>query len=177
MGDSHTNWTTMFLQILFLICSVCNTYGVASTASPSCPADEYRAGQLCCLACPGGKNPSTQLLSSCCPKYFCKISSTKSIGKQHILTFFPTGYRVHRDCTATFNTLCSKCPDDTFKEDLSGQKQCSACTECVTGTSKLLNGNAPHATPICCVDENVVLSMFVSEVVLFMFISEKFCSC
>ncbi|CAL8279831.1 unnamed protein product [Boreogadus saida] len=25
------------------------------------------------------------------------------------------------------------CPDDTFKEDLSGQKQCSACTECDPG--------------------------------------------
>ncbi|XP_056450685.1 tumor necrosis factor receptor superfamily member 5-like [Gadus chalcogrammus] len=86
----------MFLQILFLICSVCNTHGVASTASPSCASDEYRAGQLCCLACPGG-------------------------------------YRVRRDCTATLITLCSKCPDDTFKEGLSGQKQCSACTECVTG--------------------------------------------
>ncbi|XP_056450752.1 tumor necrosis factor receptor superfamily member 23-like isoform X3 [Gadus chalcogrammus] len=86
----------MFLQILFLICSVCNTHGVASTASPSCASDEYRAGQLCCLACPGG-------------------------------------YRVHRDCTATTNSLCSKCPDGTFKEGLSGQKQCSACTKCVTG--------------------------------------------
>ncbi|XP_059909821.1 tumor necrosis factor receptor superfamily member 14-like isoform X4 [Gadus macrocephalus] len=96
MGDSHTNWTTMFFQIMFLICSVCNTHGVASTASPSCASDEYRAGQLCCFACPGG-------------------------------------YRVHRDCTATANTLCSKCPDDTFKEGLSGQKQCSACTECDRG--------------------------------------------
>ncbi|CAL8253819.1 unnamed protein product [Arctogadus glacialis] len=81
---------------MFLICSVCNTHGVANTASPSCTSDEYRAGQVCCLACPGG-------------------------------------YRVHRDCTATTNSLCSKCPDDTFKEDLSGQKQCSTCTKCVTG--------------------------------------------
>uniref|UniRef100_A0A8C5BZA3 TNFR-Cys domain-containing protein n=1 Tax=Gadus morhua TaxID=8049 RepID=A0A8C5BZA3_GADMO len=96
MVEGHSNWTTMFLQILFLICSVCNTYGVASTASPSCPGDEYRAGQVCCLACPGG-------------------------------------YRVHRDCTATSNSLCSKCPDGTFKEGLSGQKQCSACTECDPG--------------------------------------------
>ncbi|XP_030198190.1 tumor necrosis factor receptor superfamily member 23 isoform X20 [Gadus morhua] len=96
MVEGHTNWTTMFLQILFLICSVCNTHGVASTASPSCPADEYRAGQVCCLACPGG-------------------------------------YRVHRDCTATSNSLCSKCPDGTFKEGLSGQKQCSACTKCDPG--------------------------------------------
>ncbi|CAL8279856.1 unnamed protein product [Boreogadus saida] len=67
-----------------------------TAASTSCPADEYRAGQVCCLACPGG-------------------------------------YRVRRDCTATTNTKCSRCPDDTFKEGLSGQKQCSACTECVTG--------------------------------------------
>ncbi|CAL8261101.1 unnamed protein product [Gadus morhua 'NCC'] len=89
----------MFLQILFLICSVCNTHGVASTASPSCPADEYRAGQVCCLACPGG-------------------------------------YRVHRDCTATSNSLCSKCPDGTFKEGLSGQKQCSACTKCDPGLGR-----------------------------------------
>ncbi|CAL8279845.1 unnamed protein product [Boreogadus saida] len=59
-------------------------------------SDEYRAGEFCCLACPGG-------------------------------------YRVHRDCTATLITLCSKCPDGTFKEDLSGQKQCSNCTKCVTG--------------------------------------------
>ncbi|XP_030197705.1 tumor necrosis factor receptor superfamily member 14 isoform X17 [Gadus morhua] len=99
MVEGHTNWTTMFLQILFLICSVCNTHGVASTASPSCPADEYRAGQVCCLACPGG-------------------------------------YRVHRDCTATSNSLCSKCPDGTFKEGLSGQKQCSACTKCDPGLGR-----------------------------------------
>ena len=51
----------------------------------------------------------------------------------------------------------------------------------------LFNGDAPHATPICCVDEDavlfmsdvllfisevVLLFMFISEVVLFMFISE-----
>ena len=118
MGDSHANWTTMFFQILFLICSVGNTHGVASTASPSCASDEYRAGQVCCLACPGGKSPLTQLLSSCCPKYFCMISSTKSSGKQHILTFFPTGYRVQSDCTATTTTLCSRCPDGTSKKTL-----------------------------------------------------------
>ncbi|CAL8261180.1 unnamed protein product [Gadus morhua 'NCC'] len=86
----------MFIQILFLICSVCNTYGVASTATPSCASDEYRAGQVCCFACPGG-------------------------------------YRVRKDCRATLNTLCSKCPDGTFKEGFSGQKQCSACTKCVRG--------------------------------------------
>uniref|UniRef100_A0A8C5AN39 TNFR-Cys domain-containing protein n=1 Tax=Gadus morhua TaxID=8049 RepID=A0A8C5AN39_GADMO len=85
------------------------------TASPSCPADEYRAGQVCCLACPGG-------------------------------------YRVHRDCTATSNSLCSKCPDGTFKEGLSGQKQCSACTKCDPG-------RCDH--------------VYIREVVLFMFISEN----
>ena len=36
----------------------------------------------------------------------------------------------------------------------------------------LFNGDAPHATPICCVDEDAVLSMLISEVVLFMFTSE-----
>ncbi|CAL8261189.1 unnamed protein product [Gadus morhua 'NCC'] len=86
----------MFIQILFLICLVCNTHGVASAASPSCGSDEYRAEQFCCLSCPGG-------------------------------------YRVRRDCTATTNSSCSKCPNGHFKEGLSGQKQCSACTECVTG--------------------------------------------
>uniref|UniRef100_A0A8C5BQ69 TNFR-Cys domain-containing protein n=1 Tax=Gadus morhua TaxID=8049 RepID=A0A8C5BQ69_GADMO len=191
-----------------------------NTASPSCASDEYRAGQLCCLACTRGyrvhrdctatantlcsKCPdgtfkeglSGQKQCSACTKcvrgqevkkfctptsdteceipdgFFCSesffmISSTKSIGKQHTLTCSPTGYRVHRDCSATTNTKCTKCPDGTFKEGLSGQKQCSNCTECVRGTSILLNGNAPHATPICCGDENVALSMFVSEVVLF----------
>ncbi|XP_059909768.1 tumor necrosis factor receptor superfamily member 16-like isoform X1 [Gadus macrocephalus] len=111
MVEGHTNWTTMFLQIMFLIRSVCNTYGVASTASPSCTSDEYRVGQVCCLACPGG-------------------------------------YRVHRDCTATANTLCSKCPDGTFKEGLSGQKQCSACTRCVTG-QKVKKSCTPTSDTVC----------------------------
>ncbi|XP_030206217.1 tumor necrosis factor receptor superfamily member 14-like isoform X2 [Gadus morhua] len=113
MGDSHTNWTTMFLHILSLLCSVCNTYGVASTASPSCTSDEYRAGQVCCLACPGG-------------------------------------YRVHRDCTATANTLCSKCPDGTFKEGLSGQKQCSNCTECGTGLGLKVKKSCSSTSDVLC---------------------------
>ncbi|CAL8233943.1 unnamed protein product [Arctogadus glacialis] len=36
-----------------------------------------------------------------------------------------------RDRSAAFHVLV--CPDGTFKEGLSGQKQCSACTKCVTG--------------------------------------------
>ncbi|KAK0131871.1 Tumor necrosis factor receptor superfamily member 14 [Merluccius polli] len=49
MVEAHTNWTTMFLQFMFAICSVSiNTYyvGVASTASPFHPRDEYRVGHL-----------------------------------------------------------------------------------------------------------------------------------
>ena len=40
----------------------------------------------------------------------------------------------------------------------------------VTQVHLLFNGDAPHATPICCVDEDVVLFMLISEVVLFMLI-------
>ena len=39
----------------------------------------------------------------------------------------------------------------------------------------LFNGDAPHATPICCVDEDAVLSMLISEVVLFMLIDIRSC--
>ena len=79
---------------------------------------------------------------------------------------------VSKDCEERSMTQCRNCSDGTFQPGRNKQKQCSACTKCDAGKFILFNGKAPHATPICCVDENVVLSMFVSEFALFMFTSE-----
>ena len=71
-------------------------------------------------------------------------------------------------------TQCAECPNGTFQAGYNEQKQCSNCTECDAGTSGIY-GNASHAPPICCVHENVVLSMFISEKLCCSCLYQKLC--
>ncbi|CAL8261168.1 unnamed protein product [Gadus morhua 'NCC'] len=99
---------------------------ISSLAGQQCPDDTFKedlSGQKLCSAC-------TKCVTGQKVKKFCTPTSDTECES---LDGFFCRSRVHRDCTATTNSSCSNGPDDTFKEDLSGQKQCSACTKCVTG--------------------------------------------
>ncbi|XP_030224163.1 tumor necrosis factor receptor superfamily member 14 [Gadus morhua] len=110
MVEAHTNGITMFLAFMLSICSVSFTCGVASTASPLCPKDEYRVGIECCPACPAGQ----QVYKDCEERIMTKCKDCSN-------GTFQEGFNVKKECSN-----CTKCD-----AGLKGKKLCSSKSDAV----------------------------------------------
>ncbi|XP_059909644.1 uncharacterized protein LOC132459247 isoform X3 [Gadus macrocephalus] len=126
MVEAHTKGITMFLAFMLTICSVSVICGVASTASPSCPKDEYRVGIECCPACPAGKQVSKDCeersmtkCKNCSDGTFQKGPNVKKQCSNCTKCDAGLGLKVKKSCSSTSDAVCEVL-DGFFCSDSNG---------------------------------------------------------